>query len=419
MKTKIEVFCSYAHEDEGWRIQLEKHLSSLKREKLITSWHDRKIVPGTEWAHEINTHLSAAHIILLLISPDFIASDFCWGIELKSALKRHNAGEAHVIPIIIRPVDWKKTPFKKLQALPTDGKPVTNWSNPDDALLNVAQGIRTTVEEVKKNLSAQAPAGTAKAAVRKKGSASAQLWTVPFRRNPLFTGRENILTSLHIMLTTNSATLKLPRVISGLGGIGKTQLAVEYAYRYRADYQTVLWAEADSSETLIAAFTSFADLLNLFGRREQDQKYAVDAVKGWLETNKNWLLILDNVEDLKMVFQYLPLEQTGDILITSRTPVAGGITHLVELEKMEPEEGALFLLHRANLITPNTSTDGSHTSDLTKAKEIVEILDGLPLALDQAGAYIDEIGCGLSGYLESYEKRHSELLKKRGAIASS
>ena len=91
MKTKIEVFCSYAHEDEDWRIQLEKHLSSLKREKLITSWHDRKIVPGTDWAYEITMHLSTAQIILLLISPDFIASDFCWGIELKTALKRHNA----------------------------------------------------------------------------------------------------------------------------------------------------------------------------------------------------------------------------------------------------------------------------------------------------------------------------------------
>ena len=121
MATRYEIFFSYAHQDEEWRIQLEKHLSSLKRRKLISGWHDRKIFPGQEWEAEIDTHLGTAPIILLLVSPDFIASNYCWSIELKKAIKRHNAGEACVIPIIIRPVNWKKTPFAKLQALPKDG----------------------------------------------------------------------------------------------------------------------------------------------------------------------------------------------------------------------------------------------------------------------------------------------------------
>ncbi len=150
MKGTLEVFFSYAHVDEVWKNQLEKHLSLLRRERLVSGWHDRKIVPGLEWASEIDTHLTSAHIILLLVSPDFIASDYCWGLEVKRAMRRHNAGEARVIPIIVRPVDWKKAPFGKLQALPTDGKPITIWPNIDEAFLNVVQGIRDAIKDLKK-----------------------------------------------------------------------------------------------------------------------------------------------------------------------------------------------------------------------------------------------------------------------------
>lgn len=150
MKEPLEVFFSYAHVDEEYRNRLETALSLLKREKLITGWHDRKISPGAKWAPEIDAHLKSAHIILLLVSPDFIASDFCWGKEVKAAIKRDKLGEARVIPIIIRPTDWKKAHFSQLQALPTDGKAITLWSNEDEAFLNVTQGIRTAIEDVKK-----------------------------------------------------------------------------------------------------------------------------------------------------------------------------------------------------------------------------------------------------------------------------
>lgn len=146
----IEVFFSYAHKDEKWRKELEKHLSLLKRQGLISGWNDREIGAGKEWKQEIDRHLKNAHIILLLISPDFMTSDFCYGIEMKRAMKRHNAGEACVIPIILHEVDWKKAPFGKLQALPTDGKAVTSWSNRNQALVNIAIGIRKVVEELTK-----------------------------------------------------------------------------------------------------------------------------------------------------------------------------------------------------------------------------------------------------------------------------
>ncbi len=144
----IEIFFSYAHKDEKWRNELENQLSTLKRQGLIAGWHDRKISPGTDWANEIDTRLNAASIILLLVSPDFIASDYCYGIEMTRAMERHAAGEARVIPVILRPTDWKGVPFDKLQVLPPDGKPVTGVRDRDKAFLDIAKGIRKAVEEL-------------------------------------------------------------------------------------------------------------------------------------------------------------------------------------------------------------------------------------------------------------------------------
>ena len=112
-KEAIEVFFSYSHRDEEMRDELEKHLTILKRDGVITTWHDRRIGAGSEWEGQIDEHLNAAEIILLLISVDFLASDYCHDIELRRAMERHEAGEARVIPVILRTVDWKGAPFGK------------------------------------------------------------------------------------------------------------------------------------------------------------------------------------------------------------------------------------------------------------------------------------------------------------------
>lgn len=144
----IEVFFSYSHKDEKMRDELEKHLSLLKREHVITGWHDRKITAGEEWKGRIDEQLNEAHIILLLVSADFLASDYCYDIEVKRALERHNIGEARVIPIILRDVDWASAPFGKLQALPTDAKPVSSWRSRDKAFKNISEGIRRAIGEL-------------------------------------------------------------------------------------------------------------------------------------------------------------------------------------------------------------------------------------------------------------------------------
>ncbi len=144
----LTVFYASAHEEERLRKKLEKHLSLLHQQGMITEWYDRQILPGTDWARVIDTHLMTAQVILLLISPDFLASDYCYGVEMQRALERHAAGEAQVIPILLRPVDWESAPFASLDCLPRDGRPITQWKNQDEALVTVAKGLRAVIEQV-------------------------------------------------------------------------------------------------------------------------------------------------------------------------------------------------------------------------------------------------------------------------------
>jgi internalin A len=142
------VFFSYSHKDEGLRDELETHLKLLQRQSVVSTWHDRKILPSTEWDREIDGHLESANIILLLVSADFVASNYCWEKEVKRAMERHAKGEAIVIPIILRMCDWERAPFGKLQGLPTNVKPVTNWEDRDAAWTDVVKGIRKVAETI-------------------------------------------------------------------------------------------------------------------------------------------------------------------------------------------------------------------------------------------------------------------------------
>ncbi len=137
-RQEIKLFYCYAHEDKVWRDELENHLVSLKRLYALRNWHDREILPGQEWEHAIEDSLNTAHLILLLISPDFIRSDYAYGKEMQRALERHEEGSCKVIPILLRPTFLDGAPFTKLQMLPTDAKPISRWPDRDEAFLNVA-----------------------------------------------------------------------------------------------------------------------------------------------------------------------------------------------------------------------------------------------------------------------------------------
>jgi tetratricopeptide (TPR) repeat protein len=234
---------------------------------------------------------------------------------------------------------------------------------------------------------------------------------VPHARNPFFTGREGVLKKLHEALTSgNAAALSQPQAISGLGGIGKTQTAVEYAYRYRETYSAVLWVRADSQESLISSFVALAELLALPGKDEQDQQAVVAVVKRWLQTASNWLLIFDNADNLASVHPFLPTEHKGHILLTTRAQATGTLAQRIEIGEMSPEEGGRFLLRRAGIHSLTAA-------DRQLAEQISRTLGGLPLALDQAGAFIEETPSSLSEYLGLYKQEGVRLLAERGELA--
>src|SRR2546421_7642722 len=239
----FSVFISYSHHDRALREELETHLSNLRRQNVIASWYDGDISPGTEWKSQIIEHLNTDQIILLLVSADFMASDFCYSIEMKEAIARHDANQARVIPILLRPTDWQGAPFSKLKMLPTDAKAVTRWPTLDDAFVDVLKGIRAAIDDLASKGQSSKPSPTKR--------------NIPYERNSLFTGREEILERLHTTLSAGRATA-LTQAIRGMGGIGKTQTAVEYAYKYQDDYEFMYWIKAESRESIISDFVTMA-----------------------------------------------------------------------------------------------------------------------------------------------------------------
>jgi hypothetical protein len=141
----LRVMYSYSHKDEVFKDELDTALAALCRERAIEVWQDRKILPGSEFDKDIGAALEASDIVILLVSKYFIASDYCWSVEMKRAIQRHVNGTATVVPVILKPADWKTSPFGKLTALPKDGKPLVDWQNPDAAWADVAEGVRRLV----------------------------------------------------------------------------------------------------------------------------------------------------------------------------------------------------------------------------------------------------------------------------------
>jgi tetratricopeptide (TPR) repeat protein len=149
-RQEIKLFYCYARKDKPFRDELEIHLSWLKRRYQLTDWYDREILPGEEWEQTIDKDLNTAHLIILLISPDFMASDYCFGKEMRRALERHKEGTCRVIPIILRPTYWEDAPFSNIQLLPTNAKPITSWPNPDEAFQDVVTEISHTIKDLLK-----------------------------------------------------------------------------------------------------------------------------------------------------------------------------------------------------------------------------------------------------------------------------
>ena len=247
-------------------------------------------------------------------------------------------------------------------------------------------------------------------------------WHLPFPRNPFFTGREGIMHTLHAQLHSDQAVaITQTYALHGLGGIGKTQVALEYAYRHALEYTAIFWIGAETTESIAASFFSIADVLALPERREKDQREVVAAVQRWLNTHRQWLLIWDNVEDLTLLLPFLPSAWQGAQVFTTRCHTLGALAHSMELLPMTEEEGVLFLLRRSRLVDSTLSDEQikQRVRDLPDesaiAHMLVQVMGGLPLALDQVGAYIEETLSSLQDYFSLYQTMRATLLGRRGA----
>jgi tetratricopeptide (TPR) repeat protein len=235
-----------------------------------------------------------------------------------------------------------------------------------------------------------------------------RIWNVP-KRNLYFTGRQIYLEDLHrAFLAEWSAELRREHSVSGLGGIGKTEIVIEYAYRYRSHYEAVLWVRADSKQSIEHDFIAIAKDYLEFSQGEIGN--AIIDVKRWLASHTDWLLIFDNVGDLALIGGYVPTEHKGHVLLTTQIQQED-----LRIGSMDEQEGAEFLLRRVKNRTAEEYTlDCASPEEQQAARKISQTLDGHPLALDQAGVYIGKYHLPLLGYLQRYERNRTKLLNDRG-----
>ena len=401
---KKDFFISYNSADSHWAEWIASQLEEAGFSVVIQTWDFR---PGSNFVLDMDKAAIEAERTIAVLSPDYLKARYTQP-EWAAAFRRDPTGEQGLLlPVHVRECRHElKGLLGSLTYIDLVGLDETI------AREKLLAGIRR--ERAKPPTTPSFPS-TERPSFP---GALPLIWNVPYQRNVFFTGREDILEKLHTTLTTGrTAALTQPQAITGLGGVGKTQTAVEYTYRYHTDYKAVLWVKADLREVMISDFVSIADLLNLPEKNEQDQNRVVNAVKRWLQSNSDWLLVCDNADDLKMVRDFIPTAGIGHTLLTTRAQAMDRLARRIELEKMEIEEGALFLLRRANIIASEVSLDDAAEADRATAKEISKAMDGHPLALDQAGAYIEETACSLSDYLKLYQTRRAELLARRGGVA--
>lgn len=414
------VFCSWSGSsaDRHWHDRVLTALRPLERQGLISLWDEGLLSPGSHAAQERADAFARAALCLALLSPDSLASDACHA-ELQQARQRHDAGELVLLPVLLRSCSWELSPpVGALLPLPADGIPLAGRRDADEALRLLTDGVRQALENRSSLQAHRTPAGLPR------------LWNVPFPPSPFFTGRADELARLHARLQQRSvAAIGQALAISGLGGIGKTRLAVEYAYRYGSCYQAVLWVDAASPVALDTSYRQLAELLSLPVRHERELARIVPAVRRWLQEQRDYLLILDNLDEPALLFSplqdwpasfgspFLPVPLAGHLLLTSRaadlSALGLGLDHPVELQTLPPEEGALLLLRRAGRLAAEGAFEQADPAERQEALRLSEELGGLPLALDQAGAYLAATGESLAAYRQLFQQRQIELLRLR------
>jgi len=385
MKVK-DFFISYNSADKTWAEWTAWTLEEAEYTTVLQAWDFR---PGSNFVLEMQRAASEAERTIAILSPAYLNADYTHP-EWAAALVQDPTGEkGTLIPIRVRKCDLKGlfTPIIYIDLVD-----LNETAAKEGLLEGISRGRN------KPSTEPRFP-GDARRSVTEQPRFPGALpptWNVPHNRNPNFTGREEHLASLKKDLSTGKPAA-LTQAIHGLGGVGKTQLALEYAYRNASEYDLVWWVRSEETATLASDYASLAKALDLPEKDAADQKLIIQAVKHRLEQIPKWLLVFDNAKDRADVNDYLPQWKTGHVLITSRNVNWRGTATPLDVKVLEHSESVDFLLKRSGY------TDGE------AADALADALGNLPLALEQAGAYMEATGRSLPDYLEMFTDCKSEL----------
>ena len=402
---KIDFFISYTGADLAWAEWIAWQLEEQNYSVILQTWDFR---PGSDFVEEMDRAAKRAERILLVLSNHAFNSGFVKS-EWHTAFAEDPSGKKGIL-VPIR-VERCKLPGVLAPRVYID-LVEKSADAAKDALLT---GVNP--ERAKPKTPPPFPGPRSVVNHPSFPGSPPRLWNVPYHRNPFFTGRERILTSLYDKhARSNTIASSQPSAITGLGGIGKTQVAIEYVYRYRHHYKAVLWVTSETESKLIVDFVKIAQLLDLPEKNTEDQNKIIIAVRQWLHENRDWFMVFDNVEDFDLVNTYVPPENKGQILFTTRLHATGEFAESIPINNMEETEGILFLLRRSKVISANVSVDDVPFEYREQAKAIYQLLDGLPLALDQAAAFIEEVPCSLKDYIDLYKSQGKALRGRRGNL---
>lgn len=372
----MKIFISYARKDKKLCEGFRAALAPLARIHGVEAWHDGQILPGGAFEDDISHALETADAVALLVSNHFFVSNYCYGVEMTRALARHDAGDCVVVPVIADFTAWQGAPFAHLNVVPADGKCVRDFKPQNKGWKEVAEGF---IRLLKQN----------------PPKASAGLHHLPIPPIPLFTGRDDDLQ----WIAETLAGGRPAALLHGMGGVGKTQTAAEYAHRNADQYKVAWWVAAQTAAEADAGYGALAQALKLPGYDPRDAAKTRQAVLGWMARESGWLVVLDNAESPQVLAPWLPTAAKGHLLITSRNPNWANRAAVHDLDVWPVSQAADFLLTR------------SGDNDRAAGERLAAALGCLPLACETAAAYVKATGGSLARYADQLAQQPVELLK--------
>jgi len=386
-----DFFISYNKADISWAEWTAWTLEEAGFTIVLQAWDFR---PGSNFVLEMQRAASEAERTIAILSPAYLNALYTRP-EWAAAFVQDPTGDKGILlPICVQKCNLKGLLTTIIYIDLVD----LNETAAKEALL---QGISR--ERMKPSIEPQFPGGIKRSITEQPRFPGAlpPIWNVPHNRNPNFTGREEHLASLKMALSSGKPAA-FTQAIHGLGGVGKTQLALEYAYRNVAEYDVVWWVRSEEPATLAADYANLADALDLPEKEATDQVLIIKAVKQWLEQNLKWLLVFDNAKDRADVHDYIPQGKTGHVLITSRNVNWQGTATTLNVRVLERKESIDLLLKRTGY------------TDRESASVLADALGDLPLALEQAGAYMEANIITVSDYLKMFTVHKNELWDRVG-----